>query len=193
MVKVLMRKLIDYFIILIALLFSFAFSADVAEATEGTEFGELSFYLDDYEFKQSNNYVAFVDKRFSLTSASVEEYEAGYLKDGEPDDLIGLYVSNLPVGGRLVSYSSALNMKLLGLVAEAPAGVYLAMANMDVGFVRIARDGSIKDGVLVVHYFSDVKSGFRFHKAVRYIFDGTVFDSILSKMSEEEVAAIFKG
>lgn len=164
-----------------------------ADAVPLNEFEELSVYLDDYDFNNSGGVVSFSDKRFSFSPISIYEYKDNYINDSEPDDLIGLYVSNPPAGGRLVSYSSSLNMKLLGLVGKAPEGVYIAMANMDVGFVRLNSDGSIKDGMFVVHYFSDVRFGVRFHKAVRYILDGAIFDDILSKMNEKEIAQIFNG
>ncbi len=183
-----MNKLIGLFLLMCV--FELTFISKVGAAPLN-EFDELAVYLDDYDFNNAGGVVSFADKRFSFSPLSIEEFKSGYIKDSEPDDLMGLYVSNAPAGGRLVSYSSSLNMKLLGLVGKAPEGVYIAMANMDVGFIRLNADGSIKDGMFVVHYFSDVRFGVRFHKAVRYIFDGAIFDSILSKMSEKEISQIF--
>ena len=169
------------------------FYTNCASAAKVNEFEDLSVYLHQYDFVNSGASVSFSDKRFSFSPVSIADFKSRYIKDNEPDDLIGLYVSNVPAGGELVSYSPALNLKLLGLVGKAPKDVYIAMANMDVGFMRISADGSIKDGIFVVHYFSDVKFGVRFHKAVRYIFDGAVFDDVFSKMSEDEVNNILKG
>lgn len=184
-----MGKLIGFFFSLCAFVLTLLFNN--VDAAPQNQFEELAVYLDGYDFKNSGGVVSFSDKRFSFSPISIEKFKGTYINDSEPDSLIGLYVSNVPSGGRLVSYSSSLNMKLLGLVGKAPEGVYIAMANMDVGFIRLSPDGSIKDGMFVVHYFSDVMFGVRFHKAVRYIFDGSIFDSILSKMTEKEIAQIF--
>lgn len=184
-----MNKLIGFFFSLCTFVLTLFFNN--VDAAPLNEFEELAVYLDGYDFKNSGGFVSFSDKRFSFSPISIEKFKDAYIKDSEPDSVMGLYVSNVPAGGRLVSYSSSLNMKLLSSVGKAPEGVYIAMANMDVGFVRLSSDGSIKDGMFVVHYFSDVMFGVRFHKAVRYIFDGSVFDDILSKMTEKEIAQIF--